>query len=116
MESTTMSPPRRRAPAYGRAERISASKIALEAQRKLSSWHGRVAHLRGQIACRREPSRVRAEASELASLVLAAQIEFEAACAGADEKVASNSLLRDVARAFGGLRETLETLSAGQLS
>lgn len=63
----------------------------------------------------REVDSARSEAAELATLVIAARVEFEAMLNEADEVIAGHSLVRDVIRSLALLRDELDRMANGQV-
>ena len=102
---------RRRAPAATVAADRSAKRFVSATQDKLAAWHLKAARLRAQLSAGRDIQQAKAEAAELAALLVAARIEFEAVLEEADVVVARHSLVRDVARSLKVLRDDLDEMA-----
>ena len=105
--------PRRRRTTTLRALTIRRAKpVIAPFQARIGPWQKRLAHLRTTRMFHPEQD-VRAEAAELLPLILAAQIELEAAVAElADETVARHTSIAAVREALLRLRNELEALQA----
>jgi len=102
---------RRRAPVASVAASRSAKRFVSAIQDKLAAWHLKAARLRAQIEGGREVELAREEAAQLATLIVAARIEFEGSLEDADDIVVRHSLVRDVTRSLKLLRDDLDRMA-----
>jgi len=79
-----LDPPKRRAPAEGRAPFMAARALVSDTQKRLGHWQERLARLKARRLTRTgDAAVVAAEAAELVTLVVAAQVELSGKVAGA---------------------------------